>query len=241
MTTPSDLSEQSQKSGARPADPVRFGPFELFVDRQLLRRDGVPVRLGSRALSLLTALVARRGELVSKETLLAEVWPPEAIRAKPWGHLAFANPDLRVMVEDPEDGVLSHAGIVRRTGTWNGRKVLIGGITAVATRAEMRRRGYASLALSAALHTLTEEGAIDFGLLFCEPELAAFFEARSRFRRHVVPAAAIDGFSKCNGRRNGGYGRDREPSATRKIIHELVSFGRPGKAIGGASIAGRRS
>jgi predicted ATPase/DNA-binding winged helix-turn-helix (wHTH) protein len=41
----------------------------------LLQRDGVTLRLGSRALSLLVALVSRRGELVGKDVLLAEVWP----------------------------------------------------------------------------------------------------------------------------------------------------------------------
>src|SRR5258705_33223 len=34
-----------------------------------------PLRLGSRALDILIALVERRGELVSKEELMARVWP----------------------------------------------------------------------------------------------------------------------------------------------------------------------
>ena len=70
----SDLSEQS-RDDARPAKPIRFGPFQLFPERPLLQRDGVTLRLGSRALALLVALVSRRGELVSKDALLAEVWP----------------------------------------------------------------------------------------------------------------------------------------------------------------------
>ena len=54
--------------------------------------------------------------------LLASVWPPETVKAAPWGHIAFAHPDLRVMIELDGD-VVCHAGIYRRTGTWNGRKV----------------------------------------------------------------------------------------------------------------------
>ncbi len=110
--------------------------------------------------------------------LLSAVWPPEAIKALPWGHLAFAHADLRVMIETPEEGVACHVGITRRAGTWNGRKVLIGGIGGVATREDCRGRGYATLALNAAVRTLQDEGAIDFGMLFCEPHLCGFYEAR---------------------------------------------------------------
>ncbi|MGD9839244.1 MAG: GNAT family N-acetyltransferase [Afipia sp.] len=107
--------------------------------------------------------------------LLASVWPPEAVKAAPWGHIVFAHADLRVMIELDGD-VVCHAGIYRRTGTWNGRKVIIGGIGGVATRKDCRKRGYAGLAISAALHTLTEERATDFGMLFCEPHNSAFYE-----------------------------------------------------------------
>ena len=31
--------------------------------------------------------------------LLSAVWPPEVVKALPWGHIAFAHPDLRVMIE----------------------------------------------------------------------------------------------------------------------------------------------
>jgi len=52
-----------------------FGPFLLVPERQLLMRDGAPVRIGGRALDLLTALVERAGELVSKVELTARAWP----------------------------------------------------------------------------------------------------------------------------------------------------------------------
>jgi predicted ATPase/DNA-binding winged helix-turn-helix (wHTH) protein len=52
-----------------------FGPFKLIPARQLLLRDDKPVRIGGRALDLLTALVGRPGELVTKSELLALVWP----------------------------------------------------------------------------------------------------------------------------------------------------------------------
>lgn len=39
----------------------------------------VPVRIGSRALDVLLALIERRGQVVSKDTLMAEVWPDRVV------------------------------------------------------------------------------------------------------------------------------------------------------------------
>jgi predicted ATPase/DNA-binding winged helix-turn-helix (wHTH) protein len=52
-----------------------FGPFLLLPERQLLLRGDTPVRIGCRALDLLTALVERPGELVTKAELIARAWP----------------------------------------------------------------------------------------------------------------------------------------------------------------------
>jgi DNA-binding response OmpR family regulator len=43
-----------------------FGPFRLVPTRRLLLRDGRPVRIGGRALDILTVLVDRAGETVEK-------------------------------------------------------------------------------------------------------------------------------------------------------------------------------
>jgi DNA-binding winged helix-turn-helix (wHTH) protein len=53
----------------------RFGPFVLEPERQVLLKNGAPVRIGSRALDILTALAERPGEVVSKRELMALVWP----------------------------------------------------------------------------------------------------------------------------------------------------------------------
>jgi predicted ATPase/DNA-binding winged helix-turn-helix (wHTH) protein len=52
-----------------------FGRFRLIPARQLLLRDGVPIPVGSRVLDLLTTLVQRSGELVTKDELIAATWP----------------------------------------------------------------------------------------------------------------------------------------------------------------------
>ena len=52
-----------------------FGPFQLFPNRQLLLREGVPVPIGGRALDILTLLARRPGEVVSKAEILKFCWP----------------------------------------------------------------------------------------------------------------------------------------------------------------------
>ncbi|MEH2481853.1 aminoglycoside 2'-N-acetyltransferase I [Nitrobacteraceae bacterium AZCC 2146] len=109
--------------------------------------------------------------------LFTAVWPPEVVEKLSWGHVVFANAELRVLVE--ADGQLvCHVGIYRREATWNGRKVRVGGIGGVATHPDFRRRGFASVALNAALQTLKDERATDFALLFCEPHNVDFYTSR---------------------------------------------------------------
>src|SRR5690348_3912962 len=54
---------------------VSFGPYRLLATQRLLLEGDKPVRLGSRAFDILTALVERAGEVVSKEDLIARAWP----------------------------------------------------------------------------------------------------------------------------------------------------------------------
>ena len=56
-----------------------FGPFRLLAARRELSAHGVPVTLGQRAFDVLLALVRRHGELVTKDELMAEVWPGIAV------------------------------------------------------------------------------------------------------------------------------------------------------------------
>ena len=49
---------------------ISFGPFRLVPTQRLLLEDDNPVRVGSRALDILTALVERPGELVGKDELI---------------------------------------------------------------------------------------------------------------------------------------------------------------------------
>jgi Tol biopolymer transport system component/DNA-binding winged helix-turn-helix (wHTH) protein len=58
-----------------PARVVRFGPFEADVRTGELRKDGRRVRISNQSFAVLALLVARPGELVTREELCASLWP----------------------------------------------------------------------------------------------------------------------------------------------------------------------
>jgi predicted acetyltransferase len=113
------------------------------------------------------------------EPLLDAVWPHHVVEKLSWGHIKWAHADLRVLIEAPSQGLACHVGIYFRTITWNGRKIHVGGIGGVATREDCRGRGYATLALEAAVHTMRANEAVRFAMLFCEPHNFAFYQARN--------------------------------------------------------------
>jgi aminoglycoside 2'-N-acetyltransferase I len=112
------------------------------------------------------------------ETIFEIVWPAKVLEKLPWGHVEWAHADLRVLIEEPDGDLACHVGIYFRTVTWNGQKIHIGGIGGVATRPDCRRRGYASIALNAAVQTMRDHDAAQFALLFCESHNFAFYQSR---------------------------------------------------------------
>jgi DNA-binding winged helix-turn-helix (wHTH) protein len=68
------LLKPSKPAGATTRE-VSFGAFRLLPAQFLLLRGDEPVPLGSRAMHILFVLLERPGELVSKQDLMARVWP----------------------------------------------------------------------------------------------------------------------------------------------------------------------
>jgi predicted ATPase/DNA-binding winged helix-turn-helix (wHTH) protein len=61
--------------GSLTATAFTFGPFRLLPEERVLRKGGKTVRLGGRALDILTALVVNSGTLISKDDLISYAWP----------------------------------------------------------------------------------------------------------------------------------------------------------------------
>ncbi|MEP9378329.1 winged helix-turn-helix domain-containing protein [Aquabacter sp. CN5-332] len=62
-----------------PAEVIAFGAFRLTPATRTLTRNGIPVRVGGRALDLLIALVERAGTIVGKQELLDLLWPQAVV------------------------------------------------------------------------------------------------------------------------------------------------------------------
>jgi predicted ATPase/DNA-binding winged helix-turn-helix (wHTH) protein len=70
------MADPLSKSDAR---TVSFDTFELIPAQRLLLDAGKPLRLGSRAFEILVALIEHAGKTVSKEALIARVWPKTVV------------------------------------------------------------------------------------------------------------------------------------------------------------------
>ena len=93
--------EKRTESADVPLTKVSFGPFCLLPTQLLLREGDRPVSLGSRALEILIALLERRGERVSKQDLMARVWPNLFVHHS---NLAVHISALRRALRDGQDG-----------------------------------------------------------------------------------------------------------------------------------------
>lgn len=79
----------------------KFGEFRLLRSRRLLLENNRTVRLGNRALDLLTALLERAGDIVSKEALMAHAWPSTVVEET---SLRFHLSSLRKALGDGQQG-----------------------------------------------------------------------------------------------------------------------------------------
>ncbi|WP_164661991.1 winged helix-turn-helix domain-containing protein, partial [Pseudomonas viridiflava] len=58
---------------------VHFGPYRIHPRERLVLEAGRPLRLGRRAMDILLILLAHAGEVVSKQQLMAGVWPDSVV------------------------------------------------------------------------------------------------------------------------------------------------------------------
>ena len=95
----------------RSDDVISFGPFKLFTSQRLLEKTGHRVRLGGRALDILIALTAQANEIVSREDLVAQVWP----------NMTVGDGSLRVQITALRKALGDGEGDARFVTTLSGR------------------------------------------------------------------------------------------------------------------------
>lgn len=97
--------DHSQGAGQFPftkrISEISFGPFRLLPAQFLLLEGDKPASLGSRAMLILIALLERPGELVTKQELMARVWPDLFVQP---ANLSVHISALRRALRDGRDG-----------------------------------------------------------------------------------------------------------------------------------------
>jgi predicted ATPase/DNA-binding winged helix-turn-helix (wHTH) protein len=83
------------------SEEISFGRFRLDLGRRELRHDGKPLRLHPRSLGILCALAEAKGEIVSKDELLARLWPGRIVEE---GNLHVHVSALRRSLDERGDG-----------------------------------------------------------------------------------------------------------------------------------------
>src|SRR5882762_3739191 len=58
---------------------VAFGRFLVLPHRRELLADGQPIQLGGRAFDVLMCLIEARGAVVTKDGLMARIWPDRIV------------------------------------------------------------------------------------------------------------------------------------------------------------------
>ncbi|SNS95365.1 ATP-binding protein [Pseudomonas segetis] len=58
---------------------VMLGPYQIYPHRRLILEADRPLRLGSRAMDILLMLLENAGKVVSKDQLIARVWPDSVV------------------------------------------------------------------------------------------------------------------------------------------------------------------
>lgn len=99
MSGESDTAEQSRSSEVA----YEFGPFVADPIRGTLHRDGIAVTLTPKAFGILILLIKARSELVSKDTLLAELWPGIVVEENTLSkHVSTLRKALRTFPDDAD-------------------------------------------------------------------------------------------------------------------------------------------
>src|SRR5712672_3297158 len=105
---------------------LQFGPFELSSRERVLRRDGVMLPLGSRALDLLIYLADRPGEVIAKQELIDHVWSDVTVEE---GSLRVHVAAIRKALGDGQFGNRYIANVKARGYSFVGTVVPLAGST----------------------------------------------------------------------------------------------------------------
>ena len=107
------------RSAQTPSAPVRFGVFEADLRAGELRRNGIKVRLQDLPFRMLTLLLARPGEVITRDEFRQALWPPDVFVDFEQG-ISSAVMRLRDALNDSADNPIFIQTVERRGYRWIG-------------------------------------------------------------------------------------------------------------------------
>ncbi len=105
----------------------------------------------------------------------ATVYPPEVSATLPGRLVVWATPQWSILVWDQGE-LVSRVGVLVREIVHEGAIKRIGGIGGVLTHPAKQGQGLASRAMRAAATHFATDLSVSFALLFCRPQLVAFYQ-----------------------------------------------------------------
>jgi predicted ATPase/DNA-binding winged helix-turn-helix (wHTH) protein len=96
-----ETDRRAHDSKRNPANVACFGQFRLHMAERLLEKDGAALKIGSRALDILIALVGHAPDVVDKRELISRVWGNLIVDE---GSLRFHIAALRKALESGDPG-----------------------------------------------------------------------------------------------------------------------------------------
>lgn len=79
---------------------VRFGPFQVDLNKGLVTKSGSRIRLTGKKYRVLVMLLEKAGEIVSRDAICRDLWPSDTVVDKNFNLSTIIN-NLRRILEDP--------------------------------------------------------------------------------------------------------------------------------------------
>ena len=94
-----ETATPGQRPSSESARFVRFGPFQIDLNKGLVTKSGSRVRLTGKKYRVLVMLLEKAGEIVSRDAICRDLWPSDTVVDKNFSLTTIIN-NLRRVLED---------------------------------------------------------------------------------------------------------------------------------------------
>ena len=115
------------------------------------------------------------GRRQALEALRLAAFPPGQRESEIPARFTWSKGEWGALVENPEDSLVSYAGVMFRQVRLDGRRLRLAGLGGVKTHPDWRRRGLAARAVARIMDHARQQTEVPFAMLFCRPDRVAYY------------------------------------------------------------------